>query len=87
MSGLINVAAVTALYLVWNRTPLAGRSVFLFAVLGAVIHFLSGIAHYMAWATPSQAAVRMFIIQQLLSVPALALLCMVYAFRKTDVHV
>ncbi|MDR1965588.1 MAG: hypothetical protein LBQ36_02655 [Synergistaceae bacterium] len=87
MSGLINVGVVMAIYLIWKRTPIAGRSVFLFAVLAGVAHFLSGIAHYLAWATPSHIAVRMFLIQQLLSVPVLALLCMVYAFRRTDISV
>ncbi|MDR1651729.1 MAG: hypothetical protein LBR87_08065 [Synergistaceae bacterium] len=87
MSSLINVAAVIAMYAVWNRTPVAGRGVFLFAAAAGVMHAFSGIAHYFAWATPSHAAVRMFLIQQLLSVPVLALLCVIYAFRKTDVHV
>jgi len=87
MSALINVGAVIVIYAVWNRTPLAGRGVFLFAVLGGATQFLSGLAHYLAWATPSHAAVRMFIIQQLLSIPAIALLSMIYAFRRTDAHV
>jgi hypothetical protein len=87
MSGLVNVCAVMVVYMVWNRTPLTGRGTFLFAVLGTGIHFMSGIAHYLAWADSSAAAERMFLIQQLLGVPVLALLCMIYAFRKADVHV
>jgi hypothetical protein len=87
MSGLVNAVAVLAVYLVWNRTPIAGRSVILFAAVAAAVHFLSGIAHYLAWATPSQVAVRMFLIQQLLSIPGLALLCAVYAFRKPETNV
>jgi hypothetical protein len=87
ISGLINTIAVMAVYAVWNRTPPAGRSALLFAVLAGGAHFLSGAAHYLAWAAPSTSAARMFLIQQLLGVPALALLCMVYAFRKTNANV
>jgi hypothetical protein len=87
ISGLINVIAVMAVYTVWNRTPLTGRSALLFAVLAGAAHFLSGLAHYLAWAAPSASAARMFLIQQLLGVPALLLLCMAYAFRKTGAHV
>jgi hypothetical protein len=87
MSSLINVGTVIAVYALWNRTPLAGRGAFLLAVIGGAAHFISGMIHYLAWATPSHAAVRMFIIQQLLGVPALALMCLIYAFRKTNVHV
>ncbi|MDR2779683.1 MAG: hypothetical protein LBB28_00995 [Synergistaceae bacterium] len=87
VSGLINVIAVAVIYMVWNRTPLAGRGSLLFAMLAGAAHFLSGIAHYLAWAAPGGAAVRMFMIQQLLGVPALILLCVVYAFRKTGAHV
>jgi hypothetical protein len=87
MSGLINVAAVATVFWVWNRTPAGGRSAVLFAGLAGGIHFLSGIAHYFSWAVPSQAATRMFLIQQLMSVPALVLLCFVYAVRVRDQHV
>jgi hypothetical protein len=87
ISGLINAIAVTAVYTAWNRTPLAGRSALLFAVLAGAAHFLSGIAHYFVWATPSEGAVRMFLLQQLLGVPILLLLCMIYAFRKASAHV
>ena len=87
MSGLINVAAVSMVYWVWNRTPAGGRSAVLFAGLAGGIHLLSGVAHYFSWAVPSQAATRMFLVQQLLSVPVLAGLCLVYAIRMTDRHV
>jgi hypothetical protein len=87
ISGLMNVIDVMAVYAVWKRTPLAGRGAFLFAALAGAAHFLSGIAHYLAWAVPSEAAVRMFLIQQLLGVPVLLMLCMAYAFRKTGAHV
>ncbi|MDR3076622.1 MAG: hypothetical protein LBU26_04925 [Synergistaceae bacterium] len=87
MSGLVNVLSVLAIYTVWNRTPLAGRSVLLFGLLSGAAHFLSGVGHYIAWAVPGQAAMRMFLIQQLLGVPVLALLCMIMAFRETEAHV
>jgi hypothetical protein len=87
MSGLINVAAVVLVYWVWNRTPVSGRGALLFAGLAGGMHFLSGVAHYFAWSVPSQAATRMFLVQQLLSIPVLAGLCLIYAFRASEPHV
>lgn len=87
MSGLINAFSVILLYLIWNRTPAGGRNALLFGALAGGMHIMSGIAHYLAWAAPSQAAVRMFLIQQLLCVPVLAALCMMYAFRGGDARV
>jgi hypothetical protein len=87
ISGLMNTIAVMAVYVVWNRTPPTGRGALLFAVLAGGAHFLSGIAHYLAWAAPSASAVRMFLLQQLIGVPVLILLCMVYAYRKTGARV
>ena len=87
LSGLINIIAVMVVYVVWNRTPPPGRGALLFAVLAGAAHFLSGIAHYLAWTAPSASAVRMFLIQQLTGVPVLVLLCVLYAYRKTGAHV
>ena len=87
VSGLVNVAMLAFVSWVWERTPVGGRSVALFAALAGGAHFFSGIAHYLAWATPSQAAVRMFLIQQFMTVPVLIVLCAIYAFRATDTHV
>lgn len=81
MSGIVNVVAVVLVYWVWDRTPLGGRSAFLFAALAGGVHFLSGIAHYFAWAVPSHAALRLFMIQQLITIPVLIILCMIYAFK------
>lgn len=81
MSALINVAAVVLVYWVWDRMPAGGRSAFLFALVAAVAHFLSGVLHYLSWAVPSQAALRLFLIQQLIAVPVLAGLCLIYTFR------
>jgi hypothetical protein len=87
MSALINVMCVVFVYWIWDRTPLSGRSAFLFASLAGGVHFMSGIAHYLAWAVPSQAAIRMFIVQQLLTVPVLIALCAIYAFKAGGTHV
>jgi hypothetical protein len=87
ISGLINAVAVMGVYTAWNRTPIAGRGTLLFAVLAGGVHFLSGVAHYFAWADMSETAVRMFVLQQLLGIPVLLLLCMIYAFRGAGSHV
>jgi hypothetical protein len=87
MSGIINAAAVVLVYWIWDSTPIGGRSALLFATLAGGMHLLSGIVHYVAWAVPSQAAFRLFVIQQLLTVPVLAALCMLYAFKASQTHV
>jgi hypothetical protein len=87
ISGLVNTAAALVIHTVWNRTPSAGRGVLLFGLLAGAAHFLSGAVHYAAWSIPGQAAARMFLIQQLLGIPALALMCVILAFRESDVRV
>jgi len=86
MTALINVLAVVLVYRIWNRMPAGGRSAPLFALLAGVTHFLSGILHYLAWAVPSQAALRLFMIQQLIAVPVLVMLSLIYAFRLRKNH-
>jgi hypothetical protein len=81
LSGLVNSLAVLAIYTAWARTPLAGRGVWLFALLAGMAHLSSGTAHYIAWDTSTQTAVRMFLAQQLLGIPTLAIACAVYVFR------
>jgi hypothetical protein len=87
ISGLVNSLAVLAIYTAWARTPLAGRGVWLFALLASMAHLSSGIVHYIAWAVTTQTAVRMFLAQQLLGIPALAAVCAVYLFRTRGSHV
>jgi hypothetical protein len=82
MSGLVNAASVFVIYLIWNRTPIPGRSALFLAVITGALHFVSGCVHYLAWASPGEVAMRMFVIQQLLAIPAIALICMIYAFRR-----
>jgi uncharacterized membrane protein len=87
MSGLLNVAALASVYWIWDRTPTAGRSALLFAAIAGGAHLFSGVIHYLAWALPGQAAMRTFAIQQLLMIPVLALLCVIYAFKASNTHV
>ena len=87
MSGLLNVAALVAVYWIWDRTPAGGRSTALFAAAAGTVHLLSGAALYLAWPLHVQAAMRIFAIQQLLMIPALAILCAIYAFKASKAHV
>jgi hypothetical protein len=87
MSGLLNVAALVGVYWIWDRTPIGGRNAALFAAIAGSAHLFSGAAHYIVWALPGQAAMRTFAIQQLLMIPVLALLCMIYAFKASKTHV
>jgi hypothetical protein len=87
ISGLVNSLSVFAIYAAWVRTPLAGRGVWLFALLASLAHISSGMVHYIAWGAATHAAARMFLAQQLLGVPALAVICAVYLFRMKNSHV
>jgi hypothetical protein len=87
MSGLLNVAALAFVYWIWDRTPIAGRGALLFAAIAGGAHLFSGAAHYLFWAPPGEAAMRIFAVQQLLMIPVLALLCMIYAFKASKTHV
>jgi hypothetical protein len=87
VSALLNVAVLTAVCWVWDRTPAGGRGAVLFAAFAGGAHLFSGLIHYLAWASPGQAAMRTFAIQQLLMIPVLALLCAVYAFKASKTHV
>lgn len=82
MSAVVNVICASAAYWFWNRTPAGGRGVPLFTLISASAHLASGAAHYLAWAVPSQAAMRMFWLQQLLSIFLLVPLCLLFAFRR-----
>lgn len=83
MSSLINVICVVLVCWRWSSTPTSGHSPFQFSFLCAAAHFISGMAHYFAWAVPSSAAVSMFIVQQLVTVPIYAAMGFVYAIRTT----
>jgi hypothetical protein len=87
ISGLVNSLAVLAIYTAWARTPVTGRGVWLFALLAGLVHLSSGMVRYIAWGAVTQTAVRMFLAQQLLGIPALAVVCAVYLFRMKGSHV
>ena len=87
MSGLVNSLSVLAIYTVWNRTPITGRSVLMFGLLAGAAHFLSGVVRYLAWPSPGETVLRLFLVQQLLGIPFLALFCIIFAFRKPGAHV
>ena len=87
ISGLVNSLSVLAIYTAWARTPVTGRGVWLFAFLAGMAHLSSGMVHYIAWGATTPAAVRMFFVQQLLGIPALAVVCAVYLFRLKGSHV
>jgi hypothetical protein len=87
ISGLVNSLVVLAIYTAWARTPLAGRGVWLFALLAGIAHLSSGMVHYIAWGATTRTVVRMFLAQQLLGIPAVATVCAVYLLRTRGSHV
>lgn len=73
-----NGAAVAVCAFFWYKTPSQGRTTILFAVLASMTQALSGVTHYIFWDVASQAALRQFMVQQVLSVPVLVILCFIY---------
>lgn len=78
MSAVVNATVVYVAYLIWSRTPSGGRSPVLFALIAIAGNVISGLAHYLIWAVPSQAALRMFFAQQFFSIPLLIILFIRY---------
>lgn len=87
LSALVYTLCMVCSYIFWIRTPTGGRSAALYAFIAGMAHVISGAVHYLVWAAPSQAATRMFVIQQLSALPALAILCVIYAYRSAKDHV
>ena len=57
----------------WQRTPIQGRSQTTFTFMCVGCELLYALAHVFFWTLPSQTALRLFIVQQLMAVPVIAL--------------
>lgn len=78
VTAAFNGAAVSAALFFWYKTPAQGRSTALFASFAVTTQALSGVVNYIFWDTSSQAALRQFMVQQVLSVPVLVILCVIF---------
>jgi uncharacterized membrane protein len=78
LTAALNGAITAAVAVLWYKAPVQGRSVTLCAVFLAAAQACSGIVHYLFWNLNTQAAMRQFMVQQLLSVPLLVLLCFIF---------
>jgi len=85
LTAAINGAAVAAACHIWHKVPAQARTVTLFVIISGCAHLLSGIIHFCFWTIPSQAAIRQLAVQQLLAVPALIVVSLVF-WRLSDKH-
>jgi len=77
-----NGAVVAAAICLWYKAPVQGRTTLLFAAFAFVTQILSGMVHFVFWNVSTLAAMRQFAVQQILSLPALVILC--YIFWKVS---
>lgn len=78
LTAAFNSAVVAAAICYWYKAPAQGRTTLLFSVYALATQILSGLVHYFIWNLSTQAALRQFIVQQLLSVPVLVILCFIF---------
>ncbi len=73
-------AAAFAIWL-WGRTPPAGRSSLLFAVMAGGTHLFAGVLRFLIVGVHTPAALRMALVQQLTALPLVVLLALCVAWR------
>lgn len=78
LTAALDGATVSAAIYFWYKAPAQGRTTLLFAVYMLASQVLSGMVHYFFWNVSTQAAMRQFVVQQILCVPVLAILCLIF---------
>lgn len=78
MTAILNGAAVAAASYFWYKAPAQGRTTLLFALFSLLTQILSGVTHYVFWYAETQAALRQFLVQQILCVPMLVILSFIF---------
>lgn len=78
LTASFNGVAVSAAISFWQKTPVQGRTAMVFAFFIFATQSLSGVIHYIFWNVSTQAALRQFMVQQILSVPVLVILCFIF---------
>ncbi|MDL2297947.1 hypothetical protein LJC40_02200 [Synergistaceae bacterium OttesenSCG-928-D05] len=86
LTAAFNGGAVAAVAYFWYKAPVQGRTTILFAFYAVMAQALSGVLHYVFWNVESQVAIRQFLVQQLMSVPVLVILCLIF-WRSSNSHV
>lgn len=78
LTAAFNGTAISTSIYFWYRAPIQGRTTLLFSVYTLVSQILSGVVHYCFWDVSTQAAMRQFMVQQILCMPVLAILCFIF---------
>ena len=78
LTAAINGASVALSCHVWQKIPVQGRSVAFFSIIIFTVMFASGFIHFIFWTDPNQVALRQFLVQQLIGVPVVALISLLF---------
>ncbi len=85
LTAAFNGGAVAAVAYFWYKAPVQGRTTLLFAFYALLVQAASGLIHYVFWNVESQVAIRQFLVQQLISIPVLVVLCLIF-WKASDGH-
>lgn len=78
LTASINALSVSAAVSFWHKTPSQGRGTVLFGAILFAISVISGFTHYLFWSIPNQAALRQLLVQQIITLPIIALVSIVF---------
>ncbi len=71
LTAAIGGGVIALACLLWQKTPVQGRTYVTFTIMSAGCELLYAGIHFFFWTIPSQTAVRQFIVQQLMAVPVI----------------
>lgn len=86
LTAAVNCATVSLSCVLWQKAPVQGRTPVLFAFFAGFSALALGLVHFAFWTIPNQAAIRQLVIQQLMSVPVLALVSFLF-WKVSDRYV
>lgn len=78
LTAAFNGVIVAVMASFWYKAPVQGRTTLLFALCTLTTQILSGVVHYFFWSVTTQAALRQFLVQQILCVPVIVILCFIF---------
>lgn len=66
------------IFITWHQIPVQGRGHKTFALCAPVAQFISAVVHALSWTVANSVVIRLFLIQQLLSIAIILLLSFMY---------
>lgn len=78
LTAAVNGAVVAAVLTFWYKAPVQGRNTTLCALFMVLSQLLSGGVQFLFRNLNTQAALRQFAVQQLMSIPVLVIICIIF---------